>query len=222
MSRNAVADDSGWDEVVDFVVVGSGAAGLTGALVAAERGARTLLIEKSDYYGGATALSGGAIWVPNNHLMGAIGVKDSLEEGLVYLEAATAGSSSTERLRAYLEEAPAMVRSLAETSHVVFEPVPSYPDYYPEADGGKPGGRTIEPARFNAMKLGDELSSLRPLVHERRIRCLSLMARDMAKLIAGGIPLYLRVAKDTVLYYANLRARIRRLGNTRLTVGVSP
>ncbi len=221
MSRNAVADDSGWDEVVDFVVVGSGAAGLTGALVAAERGARTLVIEKSDCYGGATALSGGAIWVPNNHLMGAIGVKDSLEEGLVYLEAATAGSSSTERLRAYLEEAPAMVRSLAEMSHVVFEPVPSYPDYYPEAAGGKAGGRTLEPARVSALRLGAELSRLRPLVHARRIRFLSLMARDMAKLIRGGVPLYLRVAKDAVLYYANLRARIRRLGNTRLTVGRS-
>ncbi len=86
MSAAAVQDGSGWDEVVDFVAVGSGAAGMTGALVAAERGARALVIEKSGYYGGATALSGGAIWVPRNHLMPGIGVSDSFEEALGYLE----------------------------------------------------------------------------------------------------------------------------------------
>ncbi len=219
MSAAAVQDGSGWDEVVDFVAVGSGAAGMTGALVAAERGARALVIEKSGYYGGATALSGGAIWVPRNHLMPGIGVSDSFEEALGYLEEATAGTSSSERLRAYLEQAPAMVTSLAKTSHVVFEPVPHYPDYYPEAKGGKRGGRTIEPSLFNAVKLGDEFSRLRPLVHERRMPFLSIMARDVAKLIGGGLPLYLSAAKDAVWYYANLRARIRRLGNTRLTLG---
>ena len=47
MSETPLRDNSDWDEVVDFAVVGSGAAGLTGALVAADRGARTLVIEKS-------------------------------------------------------------------------------------------------------------------------------------------------------------------------------
>ncbi len=214
-----VGDGSSWDEVVDFVVVGSGAAGMTGALVAAQRGARTLVIEKSAYFGGGTAISGGAIWVPNNHLMPEVGVSDSFEEALTYLEAATAGSSTTERLRTYLEQAPVMVRTLAETSHVVFESVPTYPDYYPEAEGGKSGGRTIEPSRFNATKLGAEFANLRPMVHERRIKFLSIMARDMAMFIAGGLPLYLRVLKDGFLYYGNLRARLGGLGNTRLTIG---
>ncbi len=214
-------DGSSWDEVVDFVVVGSGAAGMTGALRAAQLGARTLVIEKSPYFGGASAISGGAIWVPNNHLMAEIGVSDSLEEGLIYLEAATAGTSTTERLRTYLEEAPGMVRTLAETSHVVFESVPLYPDYYPEAEGSKTGGRTIEPARFNARKLGAELANLRPPQYSRRIPFLSIMARDMMTFIGGGLPFYLRALKDGLLYYGNLPARIQRLGNTRLTVGRS-
>jgi 3-oxosteroid 1-dehydrogenase len=215
------AEDSSWDQTVDFLVVGSGAAGLTGALAAADRGARVLVIEKSRYYGGATALSGGAIWVPGNHLMEEIGIEDSLEEGLLYLDAATAGTSSRGRLLTYLEEAPAMVRDLAETSHVIFEPVADYPDYYPELAGGKAGGRTIEPARFNAMRLGDELDHLRPSLHSRRMRFLSLMARNVAKLIAGGLPLYRKVAKDALFYYGNLPARMRRLDNTRLTLGRS-
>ncbi len=221
MSETPLRDKSDWDEVVDFAVVGSGAAGLTGALVAADRGARTLVIEKSSYYGGATAISGGAVWVPDNYLMDEIGVSDSLAEGLAYLEGATAGSSTPERLRAYLEEAPVMLQSLAATSHVLFQPVPAYPDYYPEAEGGKAGGRTIEPALFNATKLGAELANLRPGAQHRRFGFLTLMARDMGMLIAGGLPLYWKVFRDGLLYYGNLRARIRRLGNTRLTVGRS-
>ncbi len=221
MATTREQDGSAWDEVVDFAVVGSGGAGMTGALIAAQRGARTLVIEKSACFGGATAISGGAIWVPNNHLMAGIGVSDSLEEALTYLEKATAGTSTTERLRAYLEQAPVMVRTLAETSHVAFEPVPTYPDYYPEAEGARPGGRTIEPARFNARKLGAELANMRPMVYARRIPFLSIMARDMMMFIAGGLPFYLRALKDALLYYGNLPARIAGFGNTRLTVGRS-
>ncbi|MFQ6226833.1 FAD-binding protein [Nocardia sp. NPDC002869] len=36
-----------WDHEVGFLVVGSGAGGLTGAVAAADRGADTLVIEKA-------------------------------------------------------------------------------------------------------------------------------------------------------------------------------
>ena len=40
--------------------------------------------------------------------------------------------------------------------------VPGYSDYYPEAPGGRAGGRSIEPKPFNAKKLGADLSGLEP------------------------------------------------------------
>src|SRR5262249_58608878 len=52
----------------DVVVAGSGAAGLTAALAAAVSGASVLLVERGERLGGTTALSGGRVWVPGNHL----------------------------------------------------------------------------------------------------------------------------------------------------------
>ena len=58
-----------WDRSVDFLVVGSGAAGMTAAVRAHDLGGETLVIEKAPLFGGSTALSGGVIWVPGNPLM---------------------------------------------------------------------------------------------------------------------------------------------------------
>ena len=69
----------------DLVVVGSGAAGLTGALVAALGGARVTVLEKTDLIGGTTAISGGGAWVPCNPVMAEIGLEDSREDALTYL-----------------------------------------------------------------------------------------------------------------------------------------
>ena len=49
-----------FDEIRDVVVVGSGAGGMSAAITAAKAGLDVLLIEKSDYIGGSTAVSGGA------------------------------------------------------------------------------------------------------------------------------------------------------------------
>ena len=40
--------------------------------------------------------------------------------------------------------------------------VPGYSDYYPEAPGGRPAGRSIEPKPFNARKLGPDEAGLEP------------------------------------------------------------
>ena len=48
----------------DLLVVGSGAAGLTTAIVAKKRGLNVVVIEKEPVFGGTTALSGGVLWVP--------------------------------------------------------------------------------------------------------------------------------------------------------------
>ena len=50
----------------DVLVVGSGAGGMLSALRARDLGLDVILIEKSDRYGGTSAVSGGGVWVPNN------------------------------------------------------------------------------------------------------------------------------------------------------------
>jgi 3-oxosteroid 1-dehydrogenase len=209
-----------WDEAVDLVVAGSGAAGMTGALLAHDLGARTVVIEKGGSYGGSTALSGGTIWVPSNHLMAQKGIRDSAEEGLKYLEMISRGQSSPERLRTYLETAPQMVRYLAEHSHVRFECMAEYPDYYPELPGGKPGGRSIEPEVFDALELGDEFFRQRMLTrHTLVMGFLNIKASEFKSIIDGDLPAMGFVTQLALAYLFNLRARLRTRHHTRLTLG---
>ena len=59
----AVSISSGegkWDHEFDVVVVGSGAGGMTAAICAHDLGQSVVVLEKSDLYGGTTAISGGA------------------------------------------------------------------------------------------------------------------------------------------------------------------
>jgi 3-oxosteroid 1-dehydrogenase len=209
-----------WDETVDFLVVGSGAAGMTAAIVAHDHGARTLLIEKSPVYGGNTALSGGAVWVPANHLMAGVGIQDSAADALLYLQAVTAGSSTPEGLRRYVEAAPQMVRYLEEHSQVRFEAVASYPDYYPEEPGGRAGGRTLEPAELDAMLLGEAWRlQRRRKPYSKLMSFVSMKIGDAAALMSGSREALSLMARLAFRYLTNWRARVRRLGNTCLTLG---
>lgn len=58
----------------DLVVVGSGAGGLVTAIQAHDLGMRTVVVEAASKVGGATAFSGGQVWVGANHVMERIGV----------------------------------------------------------------------------------------------------------------------------------------------------
>ena len=51
-------------------------------IFAHDRGGKALLLEKTHLYGGSSAMSGGSLWIPNNYLMAAAGVRDTPEEAL--------------------------------------------------------------------------------------------------------------------------------------------
>jgi len=153
-----------WDYTTDVLVVGSGGGGMTAGVVAKDRGCSALVIEKGALYGGSTAMSGGAIWAPNNHLMKQARIDDTPEEALSYLKTITQGKVSEARLRAYIDTVPEMLRYLEEHSHARYRIVPGYSDFYPPAAGAKPqGGRTIEPVPFSARRLGKMRGQMRRL-----------------------------------------------------------
>lgn len=74
-----------WDREVDIVCVGSGAAALTAATVAASTGNRVLVLEKGPITGGTTRKSGGVHWIPNHFALREAGIKDSKEECVRFL-----------------------------------------------------------------------------------------------------------------------------------------
>ncbi|WP_030410080.1 FAD-dependent oxidoreductase [Streptomyces sp. NRRL S-1448] len=145
-----------WDHTYDVVVVGSGAAGMAAALTARLRGLTALVVEKTDVYGGTTALSGGAVWVPNNFHLDAAGLGDTPEKARAYLDATVGDRVPADRKDAYLEHGPRMVREFHDRTAVKFAYTPGYSDYYPERLGGYPQGRSIEPRIFDLKKLPPE------------------------------------------------------------------
>ncbi|UTW12260.1 FAD-binding protein [Marinobacterium rhizophilum] len=146
----------------DVVVVGSGAGAMSAAIFAADQEMKVLIVEKSDKYGGTSALSGGGIWIPNNHYFKAMGGDDSYDKALTYLKASTGGGVDEKRLHAYLDNAPKMMQYLEDNTRLHYTVAEKYPDYYPQLPGAMSGGRTLDPELFDTAELGDEVENLRP------------------------------------------------------------
>lgn len=141
---------------VDVVVLGSGAAGLTAALAAADAGASVALYEKADVLGGTTALSSGVAWLPGNRYASAAGVEDSTEDGLRYLEGLSNGMIRPEMASAFVHTVEELLGWLESRTPLKMRLVPGYPDYHPEFPGGRPGGgRSTEPELFPFDELGE-------------------------------------------------------------------
>jgi len=155
-----------FDELFDFVVVGSGGGSMCAALVMRKAGKSVLVLEKTDLIGGTTSRSGGVMWIPNNRFMKEAGIADSYEQAMQYMEA-TAGQSldapgsTLERRQAYVAEGPRMIDFLVEQG-IRLRRSSSWPDYYDDRPGGSVPGRTVLADMFDTNELGEWKSKLRP------------------------------------------------------------
>jgi 3-oxosteroid 1-dehydrogenase len=155
-----------FDEIFDFVVVGTGGGSMCAGLVMRSAGKGVLILEKTSLVGGTTSRSGGVMWMPNNPFMKRDGVEDSLEKATMYLDAVSgdqkdAPGASRERRRTYLTEAPAMLQFLG-SQGVKLTRVKEWPDYYDERPGGSAPGRAVVAELFDANELGAWKPKLRP------------------------------------------------------------
>ncbi len=160
-----------WDHSVDVLVVGSGNGALTAALSCYEMGTQdVLVIEKSDLVGGTSATSGGGVWIPCNRYAKAAGAKDSFEDAKKYLMSTIPeGDVPEEMIDTYLKAGPEMVDFMHERTHMRYESLEHYPDYYTNVEGSRTGHRSMEPARFDSSLLGDDVKRLRPTHHMMRL-----------------------------------------------------
>jgi 3-oxosteroid 1-dehydrogenase len=216
-----MTDTESQDYDVDVLVVGTGAGAMTAALRAHELGASALLIEKTDRYGGASAMGSCLLWVPNNHRMAGVGISDSPEEAWAYLEATTAGIVPEDRLRAYIEAGPKVLEWLEQQTHARFIAQPAYPDYYPRVAGSKPGGRSVEPAHFDARQLGDDFLHMRDQNLQMQVMGRLAMTAVEAQAVLTGQPgsiwlflrLMLQYALDIPFRFKSKRDRNLAMGN---------
>lgn len=147
---------------VDVIVIGSGAAGFSAALTAATGGLDVLMIEKSQFFGGTTAISGGAVWVPESTHAKQAGLSDDRNRVLTYLREVIGESLEQELIEAYLNAAPQVLSFLEKNTHAKFIVRDVAPDYQSELKGSVPAGRTLDSAVFDGRLLGKDFDSLRP------------------------------------------------------------
>lgn len=203
---------------VDVLVVGSGAGGLTSAIAAHEYGGNVLVIEKTDKYGGTSATSGGAIWVPNNHLMAVHGERDTKAAALSYLQSCIGDEVSAKRIETFVEEAPKMLKFLEERSEVKFVATP-YADYYPDLDGSKDGYRTLDPLPISAGKLGDIFLKIRE-PHPQTVFSGFLITVNEGKRLLTRAPGWRWVlARLMISYYLDIPFRLKTKRHRRLASG---
>ncbi|WUI30951.1 3-oxosteroid 1-dehydrogenase [Nocardia sp. NBC_00416] len=150
------------DREYDVVVVGSGAAGMTAALTAAHNGLSVVILEKAPYYGGSTARSGGGVWIPGNKALRDSGGPDDREEARRYLHSIIGDVVPAERIDTYIDRGAEAMDFVLDHSPLRMTWVKGYSDYYPEAPGGRAGGRSCEPKPFNAKILGEERFNIHP------------------------------------------------------------
>jgi 3-oxosteroid 1-dehydrogenase len=185
-------------DTFDVVVLGTGAAGLIAAATAAANGASVGLFEKTELIGGTSSMSGGVVWVPNNHHQREAGLADSREDALAYLGALSLGQIDSDMAAAFVDNGPLMLEWLEANTPCQFAIIDGYSDYHPEHPGGKAeGGRSLDNELVSLDLIGEWATQLRvgkarpvtlretPLGGASEMPAMDLIAARMAKQESG-------------------------------------
>lgn len=204
-------------EHCDVLVVGSGAGALSAAVRAMDHGLAVLLIEKASEWGGTSAISGGALWLPaNDQLSG-----DDRQLAEAYLHACVGDAASEAKLRAYIERVPQTLAFLAGVGVDLISNA-EYPDYRQDQQGAMPGGRTMDPQPFDGGLLGEHFYTLRDQLPFMkvfgRISLSNPEGRMLSRRHKGWGALLLRMA---VAYALDFPWRLKTRRGRRLTMGSS-
>ncbi len=156
-----------WDMEVDLVAMGASSGGLAAVIKGHDLGLKTVLLEKSECLGGGTALSGGVLWIPFNHIMLEQGYDDSKEEALTHIRHIGLGRHDEELLATYLDTGPEVIRYMVEKTPLKLT-IEASPDYYADLPGGKKRGRQLYPDPEIMIPLLTEAEANHPLVAKVR------------------------------------------------------
>lgn len=205
----------------DVVVIGAGGAGMSAAITAAKHGCKVLLTEKSPYFGGTTAWSGGGVWIPCNRMMQEVGLSDTREAAEEYIRAAVGPWLREDRLKAFLDNGPDMIDFFVKNTAVTFMPRALFPDYYTERAGGMVGGRSLGSAVYDGRTLGPWLKKLRaPLKEFNAPMGMMLGPLDVMQVLqmTSSWQAFVYTAKLGLRYVKDLLTHGRA---TRLTMGTA-
>ena len=198
-----------FDTEYDLVVLGSGASGLTAALVAAIEGARVLVLESTARVGGTSARSSGTLWIPQAGDAAAA----------TYLDALVGDKADRSLRQAFLAAGHAMVAYLEGRAGFGFRMYTEHPDYRQELPGAATGMRPLEPPEFDGRLLGNEFERLGWPIRELMLFGGMMVTRgEAARLLRAGRSFdgTLLGARLVLRYLAD---RLRYPRGTRLVLG---
>jgi 3-oxosteroid 1-dehydrogenase len=150
------------------------------------------------------------------------GIADSDEEGFKYLKHITKGEVPDDRLWLYIRESKRVLAYLHDKTHVRYIPLAKYTDYYPEAPGGRAGGRSMDPLPFDGAKLREDLIQLRrPHPQSQILGKFGITAKEAQAAIGVGFTTMLFMAWQMFLYFLRHFKRKRWGRDTKLCAGNS-
>lgn len=209
-----------WDLETDFLVVGSGAGGMTGAVAAAASGLEVVLLEKTDQFGGTTALSGGVVWIPNNPSMKQGGIDDSVQEALTYLKAVVGSDVPESKLLSFVRRGPEMLAFMEHHADLPFEAALQYSDYYPDAPGAKPGGRSMEPRPISRRSIGAYAAEQRfPDFLKSGFMRFAITVKESREVMDMTLKGKFYMIRNMLMFYLDLPSRLKGLPDNRQTLG---
>ncbi|MGC9667626.1 FAD-dependent oxidoreductase [Planosporangium sp. 12N6] len=132
------------------------------ALSAAVRGARVLVLESEPLLGGTSAISGGAVWVPNHqYSYKTLKTSDSPEAARTYILGQGRDQIlDPEVVDAFIDTAPKVARFVEERTYLSWIPV-VWPDYTSDIPGAS-NYRSLFPGPFPPEVLGEAAALVRP------------------------------------------------------------
>lgn len=165
----------------DLLVVGSGAGALAAAATASILGLHVVVAEKEACFGGATARSGGWIWVPGN----AARPPGDTEAARTYIKGRAGPHYREDRVEAFLAAAPKMVEFFESHTALRFRSIPGFYDYSSE-DPGATDGRGMITEPYDADELGPLLDRIRPPLTVATFLGVMVELREQAVFMKAG------------------------------------
>ncbi len=190
--------DAPWDDEIDILVVGGGAAGCSAAITAHDLGSSVVIIEKAPVLGGTAAKSVGGIWVPNNRFMRAAGIEDKREDCLKYMVRLSfpvsyhpdapffgAQEAAFRQMEAFYNNVDRVVTELEKKGALQVTPLAGggqfMPDYFAHLPENKaPRGRALVPVKTDGA-IGNGAEMMRRFSGAIRERNIPVKKRHRAR-----------------------------------------
>lgn len=210
--------DRDWEQEVDLLVVGAGAAGMTTSLVAALEGLKPLLVEKTAMVGGTMSTSAGTIWIPGNLQSREAGYNDTIEAGAAYMDALIGMPDRSGTRTAYLQSGPDMVEYLRKRTDVLFVPSGKHPDYR-DMTGSAVSGRALAPVMFDGRLLGKDFERVRPPIPEFMVLGGMMAGKEDIPRLINRFKSVSNFVYSGKLFLRYLRDRLTYSRGTRVVMG---